>query len=269
MHVLGNFLSASYLAVHPQQQAQFVALSAAGVRQANRQRASSVGDGPISLDLLKHPEADDDGGFSLPGPFTTQPTSAAFNPFFPGLLLVAYAEGDLALFDCALCVPITHWASAVLKAASGSVSIAWSTRRPCVFFVKCADSLDVWDLADKTHLPVQTIDLSGEPYKGEPAPSCAELFVSSDGRPVVGQGGAALVLGLPASLTTPLQEVPRHVFSDEKPLEELLLPGHETGQVFPTLSKNLRAVEVPPHCQVERDVMRRLVAGIAPMQAWV
>ena len=53
---------------------------------------------------------------------------AAFNPFFPGLLLVAYAEGDalssqldgspkmaagdLALFDCSLCVPVTHWASA-------------------------------------------------------------------------------------------------------------------------------------------------------------
>lgn len=27
-------------------------------------------------------------------------------------------EGDLALFDCSLCVPVTHWACAVIQARS-------------------------------------------------------------------------------------------------------------------------------------------------------
>ncbi|CAE8693551.1 unnamed protein product, partial [Polarella glacialis] len=142
VHCLGGFLSASYLCVHPQQQAQFVAISTSGVRQANRQRSTtSTADGPNSLELLRHPDEDEDG-LSFVGAFTTQPCSAAFNPFFPGLLLVAYAEGDLAIFDCSICVPVTHWSSAVAKAPRGCISVAWSTRRPCVFFVKCGDSLD-------------------------------------------------------------------------------------------------------------------------------
>ncbi|CAE7739088.1 ANKRD50 [Symbiodinium necroappetens] len=116
-HVLADFLGASYLCIHPQQQGEFVALSTAGIRQANRQRSltSNVADGPRNLELLRH--AEEEEGLLLPSDsFASQPCSGAFNPFFPGLLLVAFAEGDLALFDCSLCVPVTHWASAVGKA---------------------------------------------------------------------------------------------------------------------------------------------------------
>jgi len=269
MHVLGDFLSASYLCIHPQQQGQFVAISSAGVKQANRQRIGA--DFPRGLDLLRHPEEEDDGSFSLPGPFTTQPCGGAFNPFFPGLLLIAYAEGDLALFDSSLCVPVTHWGGAVAKAPSSLVSVAWSTRRPCVFFVKCGDTVDVWDLSEKTHVPVQSITLESEPPRppqaGGTAP-CSELSVGEDGRPVVSQGSTMQVLGLPASLTTPLETIPWQHSTEDRSLEEMLLPGYDKAQVFPSISRS-RAVEVPKHCALERDVLRRIVAGINPMQAWV
>lgn len=96
--VLGEFLNASYLCIHPQQQAQFIALSQMGIHQAQRQ--GGLVSGPKKLELQEDAE-----------PFSqcSQPISASFNPFFPHLLVVAYAEGDIALFDCSLCVPVTHW----------------------------------------------------------------------------------------------------------------------------------------------------------------
>jgi len=270
-HVLADFLGASYLCIHPQQQGQFVALSTAGIRQANRQRSltSNVADGPRNLELLRH--AEEEEGLLLPSDsFASQPCSGAFNPFFPGLLLVAFAEGDLALFDCSLCVPVTHWASAVGKATGATISVAWSTRRPCVFFVKCGDMLDVWDLAERTHVPVHstTLEDGGPPRPPSAVPSCCELFVSTDGRPVVSIGSSVLLLGLPGKLTAPLQQLPRQHVAD-RPIEEMLLPGYEKDQVFPTLARHARSVDVPPLCSLERDVLRHIVAGINPMQAWV
>ncbi|CAJ1333749.1 unnamed protein product [Effrenium voratum] len=255
--VLADFMSATYLCIHPQQQGQFVALSASGICQAQRQGAIK---GPKKLDL-RQPEEVEMGA--------AEPCCAAFNPFFPGLLLVAYAEGDLALFDCSLCVPVTHWASA--GKAPGLSSVAWSTRRPCVFFVKCGDALDVWDLSEKTHMPVHSITLEGEPPRppSAAAPVCCELYVGADGRPVVALGSSLLVLGLPAQLTTPLQRLPERYSTGDQPIDELLLPGHEKEQVFPTLARHVRDVDVAPLCTLERDVLRRIVAGINPMQAWV
>lgn len=261
-HLLGDFLSASYLCIHPQQQARFVVVSASGVRQANRGRSFSIADGPNSLDLV--PIRDED----LPGPFLSQPCCAAFSPFFPGLLLAAYAEGDLALFDCSVCVPITHWGGAVSKAPSRSIAVAWSPIRPCVFFVKCEDTLDVWDLAEKSHSPVQSLHL-GPGADTSPRAPCVDLFVSADGRPIVGLGGSTLIIGLPSSLTTPLQALPRQHCQEEKPLEELLVEGYEKTQLFPTLARHCRTVEVPRNCSLERDVLRRILAGVHPMQAWV
>lgn len=270
-HVLADFLGASYLCIHPQQQGEFVALSTAGIRQANRQRSltSNVADGPRNLELLRH--AEEEEGLLLPSDsFASQPCSGAFNPFFPGLLLVAFAEGDLALFDCSLCVPVTHWASAVGKATGATISVAWSTRRPCVFFVKCGDMLDVWDLAERTHVPVHSTTLEdvGPPRPPSAVSSCCELFVSADGRPVVSMGSSVLLLGLPGKLTAPLQQLPRQHVAD-RPIEEMLLPGYEKDQVFPTLARHARSVDVPPLCTLERDVLRHIVAGINPMQAWV
>eukprot|EP00933_Yihiella_yeosuensis_P019014 TRINITY_DN15469_c0_g1_i1.p1 TRINITY_DN15469_c0_g1~~TRINITY_DN15469_c0_g1_i1.p1 ORF type:complete len:555 (-),score=77.72 TRINITY_DN15469_c0_g1_i1:122-1786(-) len=275
---LGGFLSASYLCIHPKQQAQFVTISTSGVRQANRQRAASSADGPLQLELMKHPEEAlfEGDEFLMPGPFNTQPCGAAFNPFLPGLLLVAYAEGDLALFDSTICVPVVHWGNAVDKAPMCSISVAWSTSRPCVFFVKCGDSLDVWDLSQKSHLPVQTVNLSS----GAPAPPtppsgagggslCTELFVGADGQPVVSQGGSVMVLGLPSTLTSPLQAIPPQHAVGEVAMEDLLMAGHEKAQAFPTLSKHTRAVEVPKYTVLERDLLRRILAGIHPMQAWI
>lgn len=259
-HILGGFLNASYLCIHPQQQAQFVALSQLGIHQAQRQGLVS---GPKKLELQEDAE-----------PFSqcSQPTSAAFNPFFSNLLLVAYAEGDLALFDCSLCVPVTHWACAVIQAPRARISVAWSTRRPCVFFVKCGDVLDVWDLSEQTHGSVKSISLQGEP----PRPGavvdiqpCCELSVGHDGRPMVALGGSVMLLGLPSNFTTPLQSVPHRYSKSDQSIDELLLPGYEKDQVFPTLSRHLRNVEVSPLFLLERDVLRQVVAGISPMQAWV
>lgn len=262
-HLLGDFLSASYLCIHPQQQARFVVVSTSGVRQANRGVSSSIADGPSALDLV--PFRDEE----MPGNFLSQPCCAAFSPFFPGLLLVAYAEGDLALFDCSMCVPITHWSGAVTKAPSRSISLAWSPRRPCVFFVKCEDSLDVWDLAEKAHSPVQSLDL-GSQAAGNAASLAvsSDLFVGADGRPVVGVGGSALVIGLPSALTTPLQIMPQQHHQEETPLEELLVAGYEKTHLFPTLARHCRSVDVPGHCLLERDLLRRILAGVHPMQAW-
>jgi len=277
--VIGDFLDASFLAIHPQQQAQFVVVSAAGLRQAQRKRTASIADGPRTLELVHQGLLDFEGengdavASAAPWPCSDEPCSIAFNPFFPGLLLAAYAEGDLAIFDCTLCVPLTHWGAALPKAPRASASVAWSPCRPCVFFAKSADTLDVWDLAERSHGPVMSVDLrtaGANPTVGgsEPA-SCAELQVGADGRLVVAYQGVALVLGLPKSLTTPLRTVPPQHSKAEQPIEDLLVRGHEKAQTFPTLARHCRTVEVPQHCQLERDLLRCILAGIHPMQAWV
>ncbi|CAE6940570.1 unnamed protein product [Symbiodinium sp. CCMP2592] len=61
------------------------------------------------------------------------------------------------------------------------------------------------------------------------------------------------------------RESSRHVA--DRPIEEMLLPGYEKDQVFPTLARHARSVDVPPLCSLERDVLRHIVAGINPMQA--
>jgi hypothetical protein len=274
-HVLGNFLGASYLSIHPQQQAMFVALSTSGLRQAHRQRSTSPGDGPAKLELIRHPDEEEDCS-----PFNSIPCSAAFSPFFPGLLLVAYLEGDLALFDSSICVPVTHWAGAVgartggKGAPAGPPSVVWSTRRPCVFFVKCAATLDIWDLSERPTAPIHSVDLtmamSGQrPPLESGRPACAELIVDSTGRPVVAHDGTVSVFALPSVLTVPLQVVPAAHPHSERPVEELLMKGHESAHTFPTLAQHRRAIDIPGHCALECDVLRRVLVGVAPLQAWV
>lgn len=273
VHVLGGFLGASYLCIHPQQQAQFVVCSTSGLHQANRKRSSSLADGPNTLELLHHLDEDE----LDPWRSAVQPCSAAFSPFFPGLLLAAYSEGDLALFDCTICVPITHWGGALSgdkgKAAPVQpISVAWSTRRPCVFFVKSGGTLDVWDLAERNYAAVLSVDLCAGPattvIKCECA-SCADLYVTPCGRPVVGHDGTAMVFGLPPALTVPLQEPPHQHSSTDTPVDELLVPGYEDVQTFPTLARHRREVQVPEACVPERDLLRVILAGAQPLQAWV
>lgn len=277
--VLGGFLSASYICIHPQQQAQFIVCSTSGLRQANRKGSQSISDGPRSLDLAHHSESTFDGEDGsplelIPSTFGAEPCSAAFSPFLPGLLLVAYAEGDLALFDCSLCVPVTQWAGAVPKAPCLPVSVAWSPRRPCVFFVKAGDVLDVWDLADRAYAAVLSLDLGGKPSAAsstieEEQRAMCELQVAPCGRPVVGHGGNAIVCSLPASLTIPLQEVPQHLVRAETPIESLLVEGCEGAQNFPTLAKHCREVKASMSCSVEITVLSTVVASSQPLQAWI
>jgi hypothetical protein len=281
LYVLGNFLGASYLCVHPQQQAMFVTLSTSGLRQAHRQRSDPLGDGPAKLELIRHPEEEQD--FS---PCNSIPCNAAFSPFFPGLLLVAYAEGDLALFDTSLCVPVMHWAGAVGMrkggtgtggAPAGLASVAWSTLRPCVFFVKCGSSLDLWDLSERPTAPVHSVDLTatnGQRISDSGTNerlACAELIVDSSGRPMVGHDGMVTIFALPSVLTVPLQAVPatHNQGCSERPIEDLLMQGHEKAHNFPTLAQHRRAIDIPKHCALECDVLRRILVGAAPLQAWV
>jgi len=277
--VLGGFLSASYICIHPQQQAQFIVCSTSGLRQANRKGSQSISDGPRSLELTHHSDPvlySEDGSQELiPSTFGAEPCSAAFSPFLPGLLLAAYAEGDLALFDCSLCVPVIQWAGAVPKAPCRSVSVAWSPRRPCVFFIKAGDTLDVWDLADRNYAAVVSMDLGGKPTSAVPSMledehrATCELQVTPCGRPVVGHAGNAIVCSLPASLTLPLQEVPQHLARAETPIESLLVEGCEGAQNFPTLARHCREVNAPMSCSLERTLLRTIVASTQPLQAWI
>jgi len=247
----GSFLDACFVCIHPQQQAQFVVLSTAGVRQANRQRSNSVANGPNALALQRggsargprreplaeeQPEAAEAADVEELEPMQgmSQPCTAAFNPFFPGLLLVAYASGDLALFDCSLCVPLTHWGGVVAR--SGRITVAWSPVRPCVFFAKAGAALDIWDLAERTYAPVLTVDLAGPPPDGEATPFCSELYVSSNGQPVIGHGSGAIVMRLPLGLSTPMQVPPPKHSQAVTPVDSLLKTGCEKASVFPTLS---------------------------------
>lgn len=264
MHSLGGFIDAKCLCIHPQQQMQFVVVGTSGVHQAHRhQRTASVSDGPGTFELVGSLDEDSMG-------VIMQPRSAAFNPFFPGLLLVAYAEGDLALFDCTMCVPTTHWSGAVTKAPNVNVSVAWSPVRPCVFFVKSLDTLDIWDLAERAYAPIDSVELAT--HLGVPAglgsDTSSELYVSAKGHPVVAYNGKVVVLNVSISLTTPLQAAPPRYAHDEKSIDTLLLSGCEAMSVFPTLEKHSRKIDVPQAYVVERDVMRRIVAGIHPLQAW-
>jgi hypothetical protein len=272
-HSLCGFVDARGLCIHPQQQMQFVVVATSGVHQSHRhQRVASVSDGPGTFELTGHLDEDYVGTIGA----TTQPTSAAFNPFFPGLLLVAYSEGDLALFDCTMCVAATHWSGAIAKSPNLYASVAWSPCRPCVFFVKSLDALDVWDLAEKAYAPVHTVDLAshlgavagpGVPESYGTAVS-SELYVTAKGHPVVAHNGKVVVLNLPASYTTPLQRAPPRYDKDEQAIDTLVVSGYEELSVFPTLEKHSRKVDVPQPFHVERDVMRRIVAGIHPLQAW-
>jgi len=268
MHSFGNFIDARGLCIHPQQQTQFIVTATSGVHQAHRhRRKAAVSDGPRSLELpLQSEERGDIGGA------TAQPCGAAFNPFFPGLLLVAYAEGDLALFDCTICVPVTHWSGAVAKAPNLFTSVAWSTCRPCVFFVKSHDTLDIWDLAERAYAPLETIDLTshfGMPAAPEtPGIVCSDLYVDAKGHPVVAWSGKVRAFTLPLTLTTPLQVAPERYAKDERLMDTLLVEGCEKSFVFPTLERHLRTVEVKSLLAVERDIMRRIVAGLHPLQAW-
>lgn len=266
VHSIVHFMDARGLCIHPQQQTQFVVTAASGVHQAHRhRRKATVTDGPGNLELALHRDEDFGGG-------TAQPCGAAFNPFFPGLLLVAYAEGDLALFDCTICVPVTHWSGAVAKAPNLYTSVAWSTSRPCVFFVKSGDTLDVWDLAERAYAPLETVNLVdhfGPPTDpGIPGLVCSDLFVDAKGQPVVSWYGKARSFTLPVALTTPLQVAPPRYAKDERLIETLLVEGCEKNFVFPTLERMNRTVEVKPLYAVERDIMRRIVAGLHPLQAW-
>jgi hypothetical protein len=270
-HSVGSFIDARGLAIHPQQQMQFVVVATSGVHQAHRhQRTASVSDGPGTFELLGRLDEE-----SMPVEAMTQPCSAAFNPFFPGLLLVAYAEGDLALFDCTMCVPTTHWSGAVPKAPNLYVSVAWSPVRPCVFFVKSLDTLDIWDLAERAFGPIESVDLAshlGAP--AGPAPvgleggTSSELYVTSKGHPVVTYNGKAVVLTVSAGLTAPLQVPPPKYSHDERPIDTLIVDGYEAVGIFPTLEKHSRKIDVPQAYALEANVMRRIVAGIHPLQAW-
>jgi len=196
-------------------------------------------------------------------------------PFFPGLLLVAYAEGDLGLFDCTMCVPATHWSGAVTRAPNLHISVAWSPVRPCVFFVKSLDVLDIWDLAERSYAPIDSVDLSsvlGAPIPTMPGFSSgisSELYVTSKGHPVVAHNGRTVSLTVPLGLTAPLQTAPARYAQDERSIDTLLVTGREATSIFPTLERHSRRIDVPQAYTVERDVMRRIVAGLHPLQAWV
>jgi hypothetical protein len=245
---------------------QFVVVATSGVHQAHRHsRTSSVSDGPGTFELLGSHE-DSLGCIS-------QACSAAFNPFFPGLLLVAYAEGDLALFDCTMCVPATHWTGAVTKAPNVDVSVSWSPVRPCVFFVKSLDVLDIWDLAERSYAPIDSVDLSSVlgpagPGLSLPGGISSELYVTSKGHPVVAHNGRTVCLSVPSGLTTPLQVAPARYAVDERSIDTLLVPGREESCVFQTLEKHSRKIDIPQAYTVESHVMRRIVAGLHPLQAW-
>lgn len=183
---------------------------------------------------------------------------------------MAYAEGDLALFDCALCVPMTHWSGSVTKAPNPNVSVAWSPVRPCVFFVKSLDTLDIWDLAERAYAPVESVELGttlGAPA-GLESDTCSELYVTTKGHPVLAYNGKVVVLNVSRGLTTPLQAPPPRYTRDEKSIDTLLVSGCEAMSVFPTLERYSRKIDVPQAYAMERDVMRRIVAGIHPLQAW-
>jgi len=271
--IADSFLDSRYVCIHPQQQAQFVVLSAGGMRQCDRQRTSSVANGPNILSLKAGYDEmleDEEGQEMTPlRGGLAQPVYAAFNPFFSGLLLVAYAEGDLALFDCTLCVPVTQWADGARPGRP--LSVAWSTVRPCVFFVKAGGILDVWDLSEKGYAPVLQVDIAavlGAEGDADGGSICSELYVSSTGQPVVGHGVGALVLQLPISLTTPLQVAPPQYARGVVPVDSLLRSGCEKASLFPTLERYRRDVEVPGYSSFECEIMRTILSSIHPMQAW-
>jgi hypothetical protein len=150
-----------------------------------------------------------------------------------------------------------------------NVSVAWSPVRPCVFFVKSLDALDIWDLAERGFAPVDSVELAsqlGAPL-GSAIDTACELFVTAKGHPVVSYNGRTVVLNVSIGLTTPLQAAPPQYSKDERSIDTLLVSGCESMCVFPTLERYARKVEVPQACTIERDVMRRIMAGIHPLQA--
>eukprot|EP00746_Dinoflagellata_sp_MGD_P140044 gnl/MRDRNA2_/MRDRNA2_73362_c0_seq1.p1 gnl/MRDRNA2_/MRDRNA2_73362_c0~~gnl/MRDRNA2_/MRDRNA2_73362_c0_seq1.p1 ORF type:complete len:494 (-),score=63.90 gnl/MRDRNA2_/MRDRNA2_73362_c0_seq1:101-1582(-) len=281
---LSSFLDACGICVHPQQQAQFIVWSSMGVHQANRQQtaASSITDGPNILELqpsgrratleLRYQLDVGTAGSDITGAFgANDPCCASFNPFMPNLLLVCYTCGDIALFDCSLCVPITHWGNAVHTAPNKNISIAWSTSRPCVFFVKSGNILEVWDLVEKTYSPVREIDLTlylgqtaAHPGSWEP---CSELHVSPTGQPVVACNTAAMLLRLPAALTSPLQGVPPQYMRPEESMDNLVKPHYSKTAVFPTLEKHQRHLQLSPQYKTEVELLQRVLASIPPLHA--
>jgi WD40 repeat protein len=288
---LCSFLSAKCLCIHPQQQLQCVVASTAGLHQAYRVRLASLSEGPRVLHSTANagirandpsPSAEAAADAAPPRDQLedidherlgsgAEPLAAAFNPFFPGLLLAVYADGDLVLYDTSLCVPIVHWASAVGVTLELTVSVAWSPTRPCVFVVKSGSSLDVWDLAENTSGPVMVTDLAKELA----TPTCAswshaicnEVGMTPQGQVMVSHGEFVAVFALPARLATPLTQAANQRGAHEQPIEALMLEGANPVPTFPSLSRYHRGMEVPPQCLLEKDILQRVLASAHPLQA--
>jgi len=134
------------------------------------------------------------------------------------------------------------------------------------------DTLDIWDLAEKGWAPTNSVDLNTLTGTSHDvafgANTSGELFLTAKGHPIVTLAGKTVVVSLPPQLTTPLQTPPPKYAHDERSIDTLVVNGYEDLSIFPTLEKHCRKVDVPPQYAVERDVMRRIVAGIHPLQAW-
>jgi len=141
--------------------------------------------------------------------------------------------------------------------------------------VKSGSKLDVWDLAEKGHCPATSVDLGGSASSAAPIPEsgrtlCADLFISVDGRPLVGHhNGAVSLFRLPANLAEPRREAEAGGGeAGYTKIDDLLVPGYEAAQVFPTLAKHCRKVDFPCSCQAEVDLLQVILAGMQPMMAW-
>lgn len=142
------------------------------------------------------------------------PTDLKWHPLFPALLAVAYASGEVAIFDSALSVPLLTLQAnplptdGVSNVGSGSetlldssltsrVSVEWSTTRPTVLFVYAGNEIQAWDLTESVTQPVSRTDVKRAvlAFAGAVQKAAAMAGTNSAnwgvGTPSIGSPGAA------------------------------------------------------------------------------
>mmetsp|Transcript_51481 Transcript_51481/g.135899 ORF Transcript_51481/g.135899 Transcript_51481/m.135899 type:complete len:1004 (-) Transcript_51481:158-3169(-) len=245
-----DFLGATSISLQPQQAERFAVASECGLYQASRRvDPTDISMGPRTMD-------------------NSATSACAFNPFLPGLLLVAYFNGDLALWDQSLCVPITQWPGAI-SYCRGTASVAWSTVRAAVFAVKHGVNVDVWDLMTDTLAPVSSIQLPPA-QGGDTKATSGSVMFSGAGHLVVGSGTSAYVIQVPKQLTVPLTTFPSSL-PPTTSVDELIVDREKYSEgmdlQLPTLEILQRDLKIPIKYKVEAAALRQLLASIPAYQA--
>ena len=136
---------------------------------------------------------------------TAKPFLIQLNPFEADIFLVAYQEGDLALFSRKSPVALLCW-----KLTAPIKAIEWSAHRPSVFSAIDGEFLHVWDILEDSSSPIYSTDFKDigniSILRSYPHPSLSKYYNCSRSLILGSDHGSIQVHQLSESLSEPVIE---------------------------------------------------------------